>query len=278
MLHASSWGVIMTSEYVFSVKFDGVSLPSTQRIPIPELQLTATLESGRITVAIEDIPEKQADRRAHEFVKKLYLRFLVLFGSRISKSEPPRLLSKTVTRGGVVSATGVVIPLPSLVAGTGMAISPLSQPELDALVADLQLRAITPEVPPSAPLYGAIEMFAAGIEAQNAAVRFVILYSALTLAALFKLNKGAQKRVQEEVDNLLLQANSAIATSPSPRKKTVQETLYTPRTGAGIRLRPLLLSKRTSPIFSGTRLLYFPNSENPHSLAAHLVTEKILKL
>src|SRR5262249_42704718 len=106
---------------------------------------------------------------------------------------------------------------------TGTVTSPLSQPDLDALVADIQLRATTPKVPTSAQLYAAIEMFAAAIEAQNAVVRFLILYSALMLAALFKWHQGGQ----QQVDRLLLQTNSAIPTSACPRKMHMQETLYT---------------------------------------------------
>jgi hypothetical protein len=124
----------------------------------------------------------------------LYFRFLLRFGGRITKSESPRLLGKTVATNGSVSATAVVAILPRIkVSATGIVSSPLPQPELDALAADLNLRLITPRVPTSAQLYAAIEMFAAGIEAQHPVVRFLVLYSALALAALFRWGEGGQR-------------------------------------------------------------------------------------
>jgi len=214
-------------EHVFTLLLEGVSLPSTQEFSVPELELTAKIEPGvqiRLTVSITDISEQQADQRADELAQELYFRFLLRFGSKITKSEPPRLSGKTVKTHHSVSATGVVATLPPLmVAATGTVTSPLSKPDPDELVADIQLRAIAPKVPTSAQLYAAIEMFAAAIEAQNAVVRFLILYSALTLAALFKWHKGGQ----QQVDRLLLQTNSAIPTSACPRKMHMQETLYT---------------------------------------------------
>lgn len=216
-----------TVEHVFRLLLEGVSLPAPQKFSIPEWQLTAQLEAGmpmQLTVSITNVAEPEADQRASKFAQMLYFRFLLRFGNRITKSEPPRLLGKTVKADNSVSATAVALTLPSLtIAAFATVTSPLSQAELDALVADLQLRFAIPELPTSAPLYAAIEMFAAAMEAQNAVVRFLILYSALTLAALFKYHKGGQ----QHVDKLMLQTNSAIPTSASPKKMNMQESLYT---------------------------------------------------
>jgi len=66
-------------------------------------------------------------------------------------------------------------------------------------------------------------MYAAGLESQNQVVRFVVLYSALALAALFKWHDGRQ----QNVDRLILDRNPGIPKSASPRNKNAQETLYT---------------------------------------------------
>jgi len=65
-------------------------------------------------------------------------------------------------------------------------------------------------------------MYAVGLESQNKAVRFLVLYSALALAALFKWHDGKQ----QNVDKLLRETNSQLTVSPAP-KTGKDETLYT---------------------------------------------------
>ena len=79
----------------------------------------------------------------------------------------------------------------------------LSAAELKALVRDVEALVVTPQPPTSAQLYTAIAMYAAGLESQNKVVRFLVFYSALALAALFKWHDGNQ----ENVDRLVLERN-----------------------------------------------------------------------
>lgn len=219
----------VATEHVFGLLLEGVSLPCPQKFSVPELQLTARLDFGpptQLTVSIANVSEEEADQRASRFAQLLYFRFLLRFGAKIRRSEAPRLTAKMVATDTSKSGTGIASKLPTLrVAMAGTVTSPLIQDELDKLVSDMQLRAITPEIATSAQLYAAIEMFAAAMESQNAVVRFLILYSALTLAALFRAHRGAQ----QQVDSLLLERNPAIAMSPSPspQRRGLQETLYT---------------------------------------------------
>jgi hypothetical protein len=217
----------MIFEHVFRLQLEGVSLPSQQTFSVPEKRLTAKLDACspmQLTVRVTDVTELEADQRASQFAQMLYFRFLLRFGSRITKSERPTLSGKTVIMDDSISATAVAVKLPTLtVAILGAVTSPLSQGALDELAGDIQLRFAVPELPTSAPLYAAIGMFAAGMEAQNSVVRFLILYSALTLASLFRWNRGGQTYV----DRLLLERNPAIPTSASPKNVNMQETLYT---------------------------------------------------
>jgi hypothetical protein len=54
-------------------------------------------------------------------------------------------------------------------------------------------------------------------------VRFLVFYSALALAALFKFGNGNQQKV----DQLLVTRNAAIPQSAHPKRPTVMETIYT---------------------------------------------------
>ena len=114
------------------------------------------------------------------------------------------------------------------------AIFNLSQREIDDLANDVALRVIAEEVPTAGQLYTAIDMYAAGLESQNNVVRFLVLYSALALAALFKEGSGGGG--QENID-ALIQKRNRVTVYPRPVKprrrgtkraaKSVTETLYT---------------------------------------------------
>ena len=84
------------------------------------------------------------------------------------------------------------------------------------------MRLITPQPATSAQLYTAIAMYTAGLESPNKVVRFLVLYCALALAALFKWHSGKQ----QNVDKLLQERNSQLTPLRSPKPGKV-ETLYT---------------------------------------------------
>jgi len=213
-----------TVEQIFELPLHGVniSVPSLT-IDVPKLQLTAQLEAGaplRLKVRVTGVSEQEADARANKVAQTLYRGFLLRFGRHIERSEPPRSTSHLLASSGTASMFGKA---------TGKAfvgVSPtvnLPQREVDDLANDVALRIITPEVPTSAQLYTAIDMYAAGLESQNKVVRFLVFYSALALAALFKWHDGRQ----QNVDRLIQKSNPSVSVSPSPRNKNVTETLYT---------------------------------------------------
>jgi hypothetical protein len=203
-----------TAKRVFELSLHGLNLPALT-IKVPELRLTAQLQPGtplQLKVRVKDVREQQADALANKVAQTLYRRSLVRFGGRIDRSEPPWTASMV---GKGTSKTFVVAPT----------IFNLSQREIDDLANDVYLRIIAEEFPPAGQLYTATDMYAAGLESQNKVVRFLVLYSALGLAALFKEGQGGGG--QKNVDELIRKRNPSVSVSASPTIKNRTETLYT---------------------------------------------------
>ena len=211
-------------DQTFGLSLDGVEVPPSTTFNVPEHRLTAQLEPGtplRLTVRVMDATEHEAEGRAYNFAQELYRRLLLRFAGNIERSEPPRIIHRTFTAAGTSPATTSA----AMITAKGRIIRPnslLPQPAVDAVAREVELRLITPQPPTSAQLYTAIAMYAAGLESQNKVVRFLVLYGSLALAALFKWHDGKQ----QNVDQLLLERNSQLTLSPSP-KTGKDETLYT---------------------------------------------------
>lgn len=95
------------------------------------------------------------------------------------------------------------------------------QTEVDALAREVELRVVTPSLATSSQLYSAIAIYAVGLESSNKVTRFVVFYSGLALAALFKTHDGRQLKI----DQLMLGVRPSIPCSMSPKRTS--ETLYT---------------------------------------------------
>lgn len=214
-----------TYEQTFEFSLYGIHVPSTIIFNVPTLQLTAQLEAGsalRLKVHVKDTFEDEAERKANNFAQELYRRLLLQFASDIERSEPPRSIHRTFTTIG----TSPVIITQQTITGKASIIRPnkvLLKPEIDAFVRDVEMRVITQQPATSAQLYTATAMYANGMESQNKVIRFLVFYSALALAALFKWHDGKQNNV----DRLLLEANPRLSKLPHPKKTNVEETLYT---------------------------------------------------
>lgn len=211
------------AEYVFEMRLDGLEIQAPKILSVPQQQLTGELEAGtplKLTVRCVDVPEPRAERDANRVAKELYFALLLRFGENIEESEPPRLLSKSFSKDGSVD---VMPTTASARLKVGRLTTVVGHLDIDQIVKDVELRVITAPVPTSAQLYAAKEMYATGLEAQNRVVRFLVFYSALILAALFKLHKGGQ----QGADEMILDKNPGVPQSISPRDKTKEETLYT---------------------------------------------------
>lgn len=214
-------------EEKFEFELNGIDLQAAQDFHVPKLHLQARLESAKsLIVTVDGMEQIRAGAEAEKVARELYVRMLLRFGEHITSSSAPRSVRQTFTpapeapsRPKTVSLThaidAVIAPRANVV---------LSESDLKKLVQDVESRVVTPQVVTSAPLYTAIDMYAVGLESKNTVVRFLIFYSAVTLAALFKRSgDGSQRRV----DGLLLTVNPHIPVQPSPRDPKRTETLYT---------------------------------------------------
>jgi len=196
---------------IFELPLHGVNIPKPSlTIEVPELQLTAKLQASaplQLKVRVTDVSEQEADARANRVAQTLYRRFLLQFGRHIERSEPPRSIDHLLSFPGTASMSGKTIGK-AFVGASPTVI--LQQDEVDDLVKDVALRVIIPEVPTSAPLYTAIDMYAIGMESQNKVVRFLVFYSALALAALFKMGKPEKKKLFHLNQNIRPQKRSAM--------------------------------------------------------------------
>ena len=217
-----------TLEQLFEFELQGVEFPEPTKLRVQEYGLEAQLQPGTplsLHVRVDGVAEVRAEQWAGSFVQELYRRLLLRFGANIESSAPPRCVRRTFTPHATTSALSVANTSITHSADAYIIVRPVLLPadEVAAVARDVELRVGRPESATSAQLCTATAMYAAGLESKNKVVRFLILYSALDLAARFKLRKGWQ----DNVDSLLLGVNPKLAALPRPARSKKKETLYT---------------------------------------------------
>jgi hypothetical protein len=217
-------------EQRYEFELQGVKLLDEMQFHVPEYSLRARLQhSGTplsLFLRIEGTTQAEGEGRAALFVQELYRRLLLRFAPRIHGAMPPRCIDQAFRIPATDSSPfGVTrTPVTGKITVEGQRpIVGLSSAELGGLAAEVRLRLVTPQVPTSAQLYTAIDMFIIGLESPNRVVRFLVFYSAMQLAALFKWHQGWQ----EKVDELIRERNPDFPSWPSPKKKRKPEGLYT---------------------------------------------------
>jgi len=217
-------------EQRYEFELQGIQLPSPgTEFSVPQLGLKAHLQPGTpliLSVRIEGTTQADGERRAALFIQELYRRLLLRFAARIHGAVPPRCGHQVFTITGTDSPPGSVTRVPITGRMTIEGRYPtmgVSAAEVREVAEEARWRFVTPQLPTSAQLYAAIDMFIVGLESPNKVVRFIVFYSALELAALFKWHDGRQ----EKVDELVQERNSRIPASPSPKKPGKNEGLYT---------------------------------------------------
>jgi hypothetical protein len=204
-LHLSTPTRISVSDLNLQHEIVGTGIvfpPGAQSI---EAELSAA-EPPSLSVRVTNANAATAAGYANRAAALLYQRLLLRFGDRIERAEPPRLVGSTP-------------PMPTATGGTALLAGSM---ELEELARDVEIRLMVAELPTSAPLYNAIEMYTVALQSANKVVRFLVLYSALSLAALFKWHNGRQ----EKVDALLLEVQPTLTRTPSSTTGK-NETLYT---------------------------------------------------
>jgi len=213
---------------LFEFELHGIGLPRRADLRASS-GIGAVLVPGdppQLSVDIDGMDEATARAEASRVAYKLYERLLLRFGVNVDYSVPPHIVRATFVPEAAQPSpptTSVSATFTGNATITAAATAVISEGNLDALVHEVEVRLVTPESPTSAELYAAIDMHVVGLEARTKVVRFLVLYSALALAALFRYHDGRQERV----DELLLAQNTALPVQPSPRNAQWDETLYT---------------------------------------------------
>ena len=207
-------------EQVFELPIEGIELPGPTPLRVPSQGFLAELRPGRpiqLWTEVQGASEQVAEARSCALAQLLYQRFLLAFAENVVTAAPPRLL----TRSGSTTTATATLAVNAVSTMRAISCVVVSQTAVDELARSVELREVTPQPPTSADLYTAIDMFTAGLETTNSVVRFLIFYSALALAALFKWHDGSQAKV----DQLILAVNPSILRPTSHRGQ--EETLYT---------------------------------------------------
>ena len=213
-----------TLNQTFEFMIEGIEFESTAEFIIPSINLRAKLEKEfpfQLHVQVENATEYEALQHANDFTRELYFRLLLRFAPVIELSTAPRPTHQSFTNSNIP----IIISRNQVISGNSQIIRrrkvlPLS--EVDSMARDVELRVVTPKPVTSTMLYTAINMYVTGFESSNKVVRFIVFYSALALASLFKSHKGNLS----DVDSLMLGVKPAIRQIISP-KTNKNETIYT---------------------------------------------------
>jgi hypothetical protein len=210
----------------------GMNLKEPIEFAIPEISLKGSMLSQGselllridITNTGEDSGSALGTRVAEEFWSLL----IAEFAYHITNASEIKLKSSTfspcIYQGGV---TVRIMTGEEIRVGIGCLVTTFipNHSEITTLADRVGWQFKVGAVSTAADLYTARKMFHIGMQSDDKVVRYLILYIATTLAALFKFGKCTQ----DKVDDLFLLANSALPSSirPSGPKTGQPESLYT---------------------------------------------------
>jgi len=211
----------------FPIVIAGLKLVATE-FDVPEKNLRVTLAPsdnarGTISVQIRNTSQDTGRGLAKRIVDDLFEELLLEFAHHIAEAVAPE-----PGRPSIVDASGHEILLIDVADVTNLGSTPghgaymSNDAQISAVTKRVRFRLFTPQLATSAQLYSAKRMFSIGMQSRDEVVRFLILYSAVALAALFKCHSGKQ----ENVDKLLQQAVPGLVPAPTGRNGTM-ETVYT---------------------------------------------------
>ena len=212
-----------TLDVWFAIALSGIRLSESFAFPVTTGKISATLyergEDFELHVHVSDTNERNGATVALRWAREMYERLLLTFAEHVELASPPR-----VTRSRFTEADGRAVATASHSADSLVARAQTTLPAstLTRFADDLAVRLGIPQPSTSAPLYGAITMHSMALQCDSKVVRFLALYAALSLVAVFKFGRGSQQKV----DELLLTTNPALPVYNSSKNGT-RETLYT---------------------------------------------------
>ena len=199
-----------------------------KEIVVPEKDVTITLApsdvaNGKVAVQIRNTSQDLGRGLARRIVEDLFDELLLTFAHHITEVVAPEPGRPTfVDASGRETLLVDVFDVISLGSTPGRAPFTPSEAQINTVTRRVRFHLITPQPATSAQLYSAKRMFSIGMQSEDEVVRFLILYSAVALAALFKWHSGKQ----ENVDSLLQQATPGLVLAPTGRDGRM-ETVYT---------------------------------------------------
>ncbi len=221
-----------TLSQTFVVTIRGITLRAPIVFEIPEVSLKGNLYSGDsaivLKIEITDTDEATGSALSIRVAEEFWSLLLAEFAFHVESSFEIRPAGSTFTAkvaSGPATVHMKAAAELSVNLGTDVAAFSPSEPEIKAIAERVGWKFKVPEIPTSADLYTARKMFTIGMQSGDKVVRFLTLYSATSLAALFKYGKYGQKAV----DDLLKLANPTLSSSPRPSgpMKGQPESLYT---------------------------------------------------
>ena len=199
-----------------------------KEILVPEKNTTITLSpsevaTGNVTVQIRNISKDEGRGLARRIIEDLFDELLLTFANHITEVVAPKPGSPTFVDALGNETRLIEIPSGVMSFGSTPGHTPFtpSEAQIDTVANRVRFHLITPQPPTSAQLYSAKRMFSIGMQSEDEVVRFLILYSAVALAALFKWHSGKHSNV----DRLLQEANPSLVPAPTGRKGEM-ETVY----------------------------------------------------
>ena len=215
-----------TLEQTYRMVIRGIDLPGPQKISVPAKSVKATIDyqdAFILRIEIDDTTRDAGSALADQMAQEIYERFLLEWAVNVELSAAPQVFESSFTSkdSTAEAKTATVKPVGE---GALIARGTVTPPQwkFEKLAWEVEIRLRTPQLATSAQLYTTIKMFSVGMQSDDKVVRFLILYSAITLAALFKHHV----RTQEKVDELLKAVNSTLPINPTGKGGKL-ETLYT---------------------------------------------------
>jgi hypothetical protein len=205
----------------FTIPISGLEIAATCGVPLDDHGIKATLSTvgGQLeaTLEIPNIDEASApqlairvasllrDALVLEFAKHVeHVGYLKPSGSRFNPNSQPGS-----PRIRIAAADELSISL-------GEGVSPYRPDSLRLrnVARGVAMRLQVGEIPTSADLYTAKEMFRVGMQSTDKVARFLVLYSAVGLMVMFK--DSSKQPSQPNVDELLKSVNASLHPSPAP--------------------------------------------------------------
>ena len=199
----------------FRFQFKVVGVGQTQSPAVfksPDQRIRISFEANeicRLEISLNRGPDSNA--LAARIADAFYERFLFRFVSQIESSSAPRLEGRSSLKLGGSAKHGLLLSV--------------DPADVLPLVERVVMEVEAGQPPFAAALYSARRMYRVALESSDEVVSYLILYTALSLASLFKFG-AEQGRDQESLDRWILAEDRLVQTFRRKGKLT-PETLYT---------------------------------------------------